>query len=83
MRSHTFSDTDKYDIDHQEPPANAQSTSKWMFRTSRVENTTSIGTERNLWSQYFEDNMKRQYGLKDSAAERAKLDDHAGRSGSA
>ena len=34
------------------------------------ENTASIGTERNLWNQYI-------YGLEDSAAERAKLDDHA------
>ena len=43
-----------------------------------AEDTTPIDMERNLWSQYFDDDMKRQYCVEDSTVERAKLDDHAG-----
>lgn len=42
------------------------------------EDPTPIGTEQDFWSQYFDDDMKHRYGLKDSAVERAKLNDHAG-----
>jgi hypothetical protein len=41
------------------------------------EDLTPIGTEWDLWNQYFDYDMKHQYCLEDIAAERAKLDDHA------
>lgn len=41
------------------------------------EDHTPIGTERDLWDHHFDDDMKRQYYLEDTAVERAKLDDHS------